>query len=185
MLEVLLIVGSWFGGSFLTFAGQKFFSRLQKMKCYYVEDDILSKIPMRGANGDVTNNQHKKRFCIKNTTNMDIKKFKVVFQFDMSSTIIDCYSSSKEGVNYQRVKRNTRLMNQADAVVKDFNRGDTIDFYFTVANVTENEYYVRESEATGFKIVCTDKREKTKRLKSNASNTALITNRTSDSGTAS
>lgn len=139
-----------------------------------MEDDILSKIPQRDANGDMRENVHKKLFRLKNTTNIDIKNFSVVFQFDRSSTITECYTRSKEGIDYQRIKRNNRLHNQADATIKNFNRGDTIDFHITVANVTENKYYVRESDSTGFKILCKDKRDDMKKSKSPMSNTLLV-----------
>lgn len=147
------------------------------MSCHYIEDDVLSKIPQRDANGDMTQNVHKKHFRIKNTTNRDIKSFSVVFQFDMSSTITDCYSRSKEGINYQRIKKNNRLPNQAEAAIKNFNRNDIIDFHITVANITENKYYVREYDAIGFKIECKDKREDSKKSKSPMSNTLLVNRR--------
>ena len=174
MLDLIFMLGSCFGGSALTLFGQKYFNRIQKMSCYYLDDDILSKIPQRDENGDMREKVHKKHFRLKNTTNNDIKNFSVVFQFDMSSTITDCYTRSKEGINYQGIKKNSRLANQADVSIKNFNRGDTIDFHITVANVTDNKYYVRESDSTGFKIICKDKREDTKKSKSPMSNTLLI-----------
>lgn len=174
MWEIIIGVGGWFAGSLCGMALQKYNGKLQTMSCYYMEDDVLSKIPQRNASGSLTQNVHKKHFRLKNTTNMDIKRFKVVFQFDMSSNITDCYSRSKEGINRQRIKKNNRLLNQAEASIENFNRGDIIDFHITVVNVTENEYYVREFDAIGFKIKCKDKREYTIRSKSEMSNELLI-----------
>lgn len=174
MLEYILGIGGIFGGSLLTMAGQKFFGRLQKMSCYFIEDDVLSKIPQRDANGEITQNVHKKQFRLKNTTNSDISKFKVIFQFDMSSKIIECYSRSKEGIDHHRIKKDSRLPNQAVATVSNYNRGDVIDFYFTVVDVTENSNNVRESDAIGFKIICKDKRKKSEKSKASMSNTLFV-----------
>lgn len=174
MLEVLIGLGSAVAGSLFTVVYQRFSGRLQKMKCIYLEDDVLSKIPQQNADGDVTQNLHRKHFQIINTTNIDIEMFKVVFQFDETSYIKESYSQSKEGINHQLIEKNKRLPSQADATVRNFNRGDVIDFYITVANVTENACYVSECDALGFKIVSEDKTEEAKRSKSALSSTVLL-----------
>ena len=112
---------------------------------------------------------------IKNTTNRDIERFKIIFQFDASSNIVECYSSSKEGYNEQKVSKNKKNPNQAEAIVVNFNRGDEIVFHFQVANVDENKYYVTESECLGFRIKCSDKRVDAKHSISRQSNTVLVT----------
>lgn len=174
MIEIVVGVGSAVIGSLVTFVYQNYSGRIQKMKCIYMEDDVLSKIPQKDADGDVTQNLHKKHFLLINTTNRDIEEFKVVFQFEETALIKEAYSRSKEGINHQIVVKNKRLTNQADATVKNFNRNDKIDFYITVANVNENNWYVSESDALGFKIVCEDKTEEAKRTKSKMSNTLLV-----------
>lgn len=175
MLELIIGgVGSAIVGSLVTIAYQSFSGKLQVMKCIYLEDDVLSKIPQKDADGDVTQNLHKKHFQLINTTNRDIEKFNVVFQFEETALIKESYSRSKEGINHHPVVKNKRLPNQADATVKNFNRADKIDFYITVANVEENRWYVSESNALGFKIECEDKTEEAKRFKLKMSNTMLV-----------
>lgn len=177
MLELILGgIGSAIVGSLITIAYQKSSGRLQTMRCIYIEDDVLSKIPQKDADGDITQNLHRKHFQLINTTNIDIQEFRVVFQFDETSQVRDVYSSSKEGTNHQLIEKNNRHQNQADATVKKFNRGDKIDFYITVANVNGNLCYVSESDALGFKIVCEDKTDETKKSKSTKSSTVLINN---------
>jgi len=173
MIDIINI-GCAVAGGIVTILYNKFSGRLQKMKCIYLEDDVLSKIPQQNADGDVTQNLHKKHFRLINTTNIDIELFKVVFQFDETSQIKESYSKSKEGVNHQLIEKNRRLSNQADATIRNFNRGDKIDFFITVANVTDNACYVSESDALGFKIVSEDKTEEAKRSKSALSNEVLI-----------
>lgn len=107
MIELIIGgVGSAFLGSFMTIAYQRFSGKLQAMKCIYVEDDVLSKIPQKDADGDVTQNLHRKHFLLKNTTNRDIEEFKVVFQFEERALIKESYSQSKEGINHHPVVRN-------------------------------------------------------------------------------
>lgn len=174
MIELVIGIGSALVGVFVTIGYQKYSNRLQEMRCIYMEDDVLSKIPQQNADGDVTQNLHKKHFQLINTTNFDIEMFKVVFQFDETSLIKDSYSRSKEGINHHPIEKNRRLNNQADATVRNFNRGDVIDFYITVANVDENICYVSECDALHFKIVSEDKTEDAKRSRSALSNTVLI-----------
>ena len=118
MLELLIGIGSAAAGSLITVVYQRFSGRLQKMKCVYLEDDVLSKIPQRNADGDVTQNLHRKHFRLTNTTNIDVEMFKVVFQFDETSYIKESYSQSKEGANYHSIEKNRRLPNQADATIR-------------------------------------------------------------------
>lgn len=160
-------------GSFFTVATQSWRSRLQKMECAYIEDDVLSKIPINTSNA-VQQNLHCKKFKIKNTTNADIVEFKLFFQFDPLSEITECYSKSKEGFNRQKIHISKTNKNEAEAFVRNFNRGDSIEYVFKVANVSENRYYVTEANCVGFKIVCKDKRQDSDRNKSEKSSQVLI-----------
>ena len=170
---VASLIGGGFAGSLLTTGVQSWRSRLQKMECDYIEDDILSKIPINTSNA-VQQNLHCKKFKIKNTTNADIVEFKLFFQFDTLAEITECYSQSKEGFNRQSIRVNKKNKNEAEALVKNFNRGDCIEYVFKVANVTENKYYVTEANCVGFKIVCKDKRKDSDRNKSEKSSQVLI-----------
>lgn len=180
-METLTVITSLLGGglagSLLTVGVMSWRSRMQKMECHYVEDDVLSKIPQINANNEIQQNLHCKRYKIINTTNIDITEFKILFQFDALAKITDCYSQSKEGYNRQRIRVNIGNKNEAEAIVKNFNRGDSIEYVFTVANVTENKYYVTESNCIGFKIVCKDKRADSQKVKSEKSDQVLIKRR--------
>lgn len=171
------ICGGGLAGSILTVGWQSWHSRMQKMECHYLEDDILSKIPQTTENNEIQQNLHCKRFKIINTTNKDIAEFKVLFQFDSTAKITECYSQSKEGFNRQRVRVNNRNNNEAEALIKNFNRGDHVEYVFRVADVSDNQYYVTEANCIGFKIKCIDKRTATKKQKSEKSNQVLITRR--------
>ena len=171
---ILTLVGGGIGGVVLTLIVGYLQNRMQKMHCHYIEDDILSKIPQQNADQTIHENLHCKKFEIKNTTNKDILAFTIFFQFDSTAIITDCFSASKEGYNRQKIKRSPSNKNEAVAYVKNFNRGDKITYTFRVANITENKYYVTESDCVGFKIKCKDKRNSKGRSKSNQSDHTLL-----------
>lgn len=171
---VLSLCGGGLAGSLLTQLAQRHNRRLQTMKCYYLEDDIQSKIPLAIEDGTMFNNVYIKRFKIRNTTNKDIEHFKVIFQFDNSGCIIDCSTSSKEGVDHHKIKRNFQNKNAAEATINNFNRKDEIEFYFRLGDISNNEYYIKEKDCIGFKIKCIDKRHAMKKSKSIQSNTVII-----------
>ena len=171
----IALVGGGIGGVFLTIMYNSLQNRMQKMMCHYIEDDILSKIPQHNEDQTIHENLHCKKYEIINTTNKDIADFKIFFQFDSTATIIDCFSTSKEGYNRQSIKKSTQNNNEAVANVRKFNRGDKITYTFRVANITENNYYVTESDCMGFKIKCKDKRNSKGKSKSNQSTQILIT----------
>ena len=174
-LELLgTFVGGGLGGSILTNVIQRHIHRLQTMKCYYLEDDIQSKLPLATEDGTMFNNVYFKRFLIKNTTNRDIEHFKIIFQFDNSGSIIDCSTSSKEGVNHHKIKRLSRNKNAAEATINNFNRGEAIEFVFRLGDISKNEYYIKEKDCTGFKIKCIDRRHSTSKSKSRQSDTVII-----------
>lgn len=149
-------------------------NRLQIMKCFYLEDEILSKIPVRNDDNTVHENIHCKKFKITNTTNKDISEFKVFFQFDATAEILDCYSQSKEGYNRQRIRPNHNNKNEAEALVKNFNRSDAIVYVFRIANISANDYYITECNCIGFKIKCKDKRNLFSKSKSKKSDQLLV-----------
>lgn len=171
---ILLTLLGGLGGSILTIGYKSVRNRIQKMECHYLEDDILSKIPQKNDNNTINQNVHCKRFKVINTTNQDLQEFKVIFQFDATATILESYSQSKEGYNRQRIRTNRNNSNEAEALVKQFNRGDSIEYTFKIANISENKYYVTESNCTGFKITCKDKRRATNKSKSKQSDQILI-----------
>ncbi len=172
---IVTLVGGGLFGSILTATVTYYRGKIQTMECHYLEDDILSKIPqVNEENEIVQQNLHFKRFKVINTTNKDIKEFKIIFQFDNLSIIKECYSRSKEGYNKQKIIKSSDYTNEAEATVKNFNRGDEIEFNFQIANLDENKYYVTESNCIGFKIKCYDKRIDAKHSLSPQSSTVLV-----------
>lgn len=157
-------------GSFVTHALSKFSKRIQKLECYFTNEDILSKIPQKNDDDTIYNNIYCKTFKLKNTTNIDIKSMEVLFQFDSTSQIIECYSKSKDGFDKQKIKPSKKYQNEAHAYIELFNRNDEIEFFFKIANITTNTYYIVESKCLGIKVVCKDKCNK----KSNLSSDLLI-----------
>lgn len=171
---LLTLFGGGLAGSFLTAGINHVKTRLQHMNCYYIDDDVLSKIPQVREDNTIHQNVHCKKFKIKNTTNKDIAEFKILFQFDPTAEIIECYSHSKEGWNRQRVRKSKDDNNQAEALVRNFNRGDEIEYTFHVANITDNKYYVTECNCIGFKIKCIDKCKVAKKNKAKRSDQVLV-----------
>lgn len=173
-MAVFEIICSGIGGACITLIVTYLKNRVQVMTCHYLEDDILSKVPQKGENEMIQENLHCKKFRLINTTNQDIKEFKVYFQFDETAIITECYAKSKEGYNRQKIRVNPKNKNEAEALIKNFNRHDSIEFILTIANITENRYYITETKCTGFKIKCKDKRKETAKSKSQQSDIVLI-----------
>ncbi len=171
---VLGILGGGFVGAIFTQGVNTYKTRKQVMKCYYIEDEVLSKIPVKAENDEIHQNIYVKKFKLINNTNIDVKSFKVIFQFDQLAKVIECYSVSKDGIDKQKIRANNKIGNQAESFIRLFNRGDKIEFIIKIANISENSYYISESECLGFKIKCLDKRGKIEKSKSKQSNTLLI-----------
>lgn len=140
-------------------------NRLQKMKCYYIEDDVQSKLPVQ-IDRKQYENVCLKKFRVTNTTNRDIEKFAVRFVFDLKATIIDYSSHTKGGDSQSSIRIDAIRKNECKVYVEDFNRGDKLLVNLRVANVTDNSYYVTELGSTGFKVICKDKRKRLQRTKS-------------------
>ena len=163
------------GGYFFNTFYSNWKNKVQKMMCYYLDDEVLAKIPGRYDNNTMHENIYCKKYKLVNTTNKDISVFKVIFQFDSSAEILECHSQSKEGYNRQRIRKNKHNKNEAEAIVKNFNRNDAIEYVFRIANITDNAYYITECNSIGFKIDCKDKRKDSQKSKSKKSNQILIT----------
>ena len=160
---ILPFLSGGLAGSFLTIIYKKYTGRIQKMYCYLIESEIISKIPVE-RDAEKHNNIHYKEFHLKNTTNTDIKFFRIIFEFDADAKIIKQDTFCKSGKN--KVKGRKLKSNEASFGIKNFNRNDTIKFYFDVANVTKNEFNITETESLGFKIVTKDKRKLKEPIKS-------------------
>lgn len=133
-------------------------NRVQKMHCYYLVDDVQSKIPVVIDNTQY-DNMHLKKYQLMNTTNRDIEQFSVRFVFDQGAVINDFSSHTKKGES----KSNIVVLgskNECTLKVKDFNRKDKVDVTLRVGNMSSNSYFITEFDSIGFKIKCKDKRKK-------------------------
>lgn len=165
---ILTFFGGGIAGACFTQLCSLYRNRVQKMKCYYLEDDVQFKITCKI--GDMSyGNMHLKKFKITNTTNKDIDKFSVRFVFDLQSVIIDYSSHSKAG--YTKVAPKEDKPNECILRVNDFNRGDNVDVAIRIGNIGNNNYYITELESTGFRMKCIDKRKKFRKTKSTFSET--------------
>lgn len=152
------------GGATLTIIYNKWTNRIQEMKCCYVDDDVITKIPIMSESGEQHNNIYTKEFKLKNTTGKDIASFRIIFEFDAEAKIIKQSSFCKTGKD--DIKPKNKKPNECSFIIKNFNRNDEFRFYFDIANVTNDHYNVTEADCLGFKIVVKDKRKPTIKNKS-------------------
>lgn len=145
------------GGASLTLLSNKWTKRIKKMKCYYVDDDVIAKIPVLDESGEKHNNIYTKEFRLKNTTGMDIPSFRIIFEFEADAKIIKQNTFWKAGKN--DIKPKNKKPNESSYTIKNFNRGDEYRFYFDIANITNGDYNITEADCLGFKIVVKDERK--------------------------
>lgn len=152
------------GGATLTIFYNKWTNRIQEMHCCYVDDDVITRIPVISETGEQHNNIYTKEFRLKNTTEKDIASFRIIFEFDADAKIIKQSSFCKTGKD--DIKPKNKKPNECSYIIKNFNRNDEFRFYFDIANVTNDHYNVTEADCLGFKIVVKDKRKPTIKNKS-------------------
>lgn len=137
------------GGAIFTIIYNKVKNRMQIMRCLLVDVDTISKIPII-TETETHSNIYYKEFHVMNTTNHDIKYFKIIFEFDADSKIIRQDTFCKSGKN--KLKGKNPKLNEASFGIMNFNRTDEIKFYFDIANITKDYFNVTESDCLGFKI---------------------------------
>ncbi|MBK9254435.1 MAG: hypothetical protein IPM42_02990 [Saprospiraceae bacterium] len=152
------------GGATLTIVYTRWTNRIKEMHCCYVDDDVITKIPVLSETGEQHKNIYTKEFCLKNTTGKDISSFKIIFEFDADAKIIKQDSFCKTGRN--DIKPRNKKPNECSYLIKNFNRGDEFKFFFDIANVTNDHYNITEADCLGFKIVVKDQRKPTIKNKS-------------------
>lgn len=145
------------GGSLITLLYGLYKSRMQKMECHYIDEDVMSKLPITIQDGIVHQNIYTKQFQLINTTNTDQKEFKVIFEFDATAKILRHNDISKTGSD--KFKKRLLKDNEYSVTIKNFNRGDKVKFVFEIANISNNYVNVTEANCTGFKIHIRDKRK--------------------------
>lgn len=155
-IVVPFLTGS-LGGAFLNNLITNYKNKIQKLQCCYVDDDIISKLPVEF--GETKHeNLHSKSFEIINSTNMDIPEITINFEFETTAVVTKCVSYSKAGLNIPKGKINNKK-NECQFVVTHFNRKDKIEISFEIADITEDKFNVTELKVTGIKIDFKDKRK--------------------------
>jgi hypothetical protein len=160
MISTLITGGAF--GSILTILYNRFRGKIQTMECYYIDDDVISKLPVTVNEKEIYQNIYSKQFELKNTTNTDFKLFNVIFEFDVNAKILRHTDTTKSGVD--RLKKKLLKPNEYTVTIKNFNRNDKAKFIFEIANITEDLINITEDNCIGFKIKIKDKRKR--RLKS-------------------
>ncbi len=161
MEENLKLIVTFFSGGLAGAIFNHFVSKsknkIQKLNCFYIEDEIISKLPI--SFGDQThNNLHSKKFIINNSTNIDIGQIKIVFEFEPKSIVTKWKSYSKAGHDIPKGKIYSK-QNQCEFIIKNFNRTEEIEIYLEIGNVEEDKFNVTELNITGVKVKYIDKRK--------------------------
>lgn len=131
-------------------------NKIQLMNCEYLEDDIISKLPIVYEK-DSHQNLHSKKFKITNTTNKDIEQIKLLFSFEEQSKIVKHVCTTKAGVNFP-IGKIFKNCNEITYYLKKFNRNETAEFYFEIGNIQDNKFNVTELDILGVKLNYIDKR---------------------------
>jgi len=144
-------------GTIITIVYNKIRGRIQTMECHYIDDDVISRLPIQVDGGDSHQNIFSKQFILKNTTNSDYKEFIVIFEFDIAAKILRHTDITKTGID--RLKKRLLKPNEYSVTIKNFNRSDEVKFIFEIANITKDYCNVTEDNCIGFKIKLKDKRK--------------------------
>lgn len=153
---VVTFLSGGLAGAFVKHLIDMYRNRIQKLECQFIEDDVISRLPVTFDTGQ-HQNLHSKKFIIKNTTNRDIESIKVVFEFEPQSIITKWRSYSKAGQDIPK-GRITSEKNECYFVLKYINRGEEVEVYFEIANINQDVINVTEMDCTGIKVKLTDRR---------------------------
>lgn len=159
MKNILTFLSGGAFGSLITITYNCIKGRIQEMKCYYVDDDVISRLPMTTNEGETHQNIFSKQFILKNTTNTDHKEFRVIFEFDVAAKILRHTDITKTSVD--RLKKKLLKPNEYSVTIRNFNRNDEIKFIFEIANITNDLCNITEDNCIGFKVKLKDKRKAT------------------------
>ena len=134
-------------------------NKIQYLCCYYMEDEVISKLPI--SFGDTTHdNLQKKKFIVKNTTNKDIDSIKVIFEFQLQAVVTKWKTYSKAGYNIPKGSIYAKK-NECQFVIKHFNRDETVEIFLEIGNIEEDKFNITEQNISGVKIKYLDKRKPT------------------------
>jgi len=154
---IATFISGGLAGNFLNIYNTNKKNKIQYLECHYLEDDIISKLPVEYEQC-MHNNLHSKKFKIINTTNKDINEVKVQFSFENQCLVAKCKSYSKAGVDKPKGFV-TKNKNECYYKLKNFNRGEEIEIEIEIGNVLKNEFNVTELDILGVKLKYLDKRK--------------------------
>jgi hypothetical protein len=155
-LIISFISGGFAGAIFKTMV-DKHNNRIQLLDCNYVEDEVISTLPV--MYGDTThNNLHFKKFKIVNTTNRDLTEIKIIFSFEINSIVAKWNTYSKAGADIPKGNIYQKK-NECQFVIKNFNRREEIEINLEIGNVNEDKFNIIEQNITGVKVQYKDKRK--------------------------
>lgn len=162
-MEVWKLIVSFLSGGLAGAIFKHFIDRnknkIQKLECRYLEDDVISKLPIEYE--DTTHkNLHSKKFEIVNTTNFDIPEIKIVFSFEPESVVAKWITYSKAGNNLPKGKIYSRK-NECQFIIKHFNREEKVEVYLEIGNVDQDKFNITELNITGVIVKYIDLRKKT------------------------
>lgn len=160
-MEILKLIISFTSGGF---AGAIFKTlidnhnnKIQLLDCNYVEDEVISTLPV--MYGDTThNNLHFKKFKIVNTTNRDLSEIKIIFSFEPNAIVAKWNTYSKAGADIPKGNIYQKK-NECHFVIKHFNRKEEIEINLEIGNVNEDKFNIIEQNITGVKVQYKDKRK--------------------------
>lgn len=155
---ILTFISGGFAGAifkhFIDFQNNK----IQTIKCHYIDEDTISKIPATFSTGQ-HNNLFSKTYKIINTTNRDIKNINITFTFDSLSKITKIQTMSKWGIDVPKGKVKKTKKNECIFTIRNFNRKDEIQIYLEIANLNTHKINIQESNCIGMQIKLIDKRK--------------------------
>ena len=140
--EIFIFLFGSLAGTIGTIIYNIYGKKIQVMECHYIDDDVISRLPFIGVEGETHNNIYSKMFKLINTTNSDYKIFVIIFEFDVSAKIIRHTDSTKSGID--RLKKKLLKPNEYMATIKNFNRKDEANFLFEIANITDDLINITE-----------------------------------------
>lgn len=154
---VISFIGGGFAGAIFKTIVDNHNNKIQKLDCNYIEDEVISKLPINVGN-KMHNNLHSKKFKIVNTTNRDITEIKIVFSFEPTAIVAKWNSYSKAGVDIPKGNVYGKR-NECHFVIKNFNRKEEIEVNLEIADLNEDKFNVTELNITGVKVRYVDKRK--------------------------
>jgi hypothetical protein len=161
-METLKIIVSFISGGLAGAVFNHFLStrknRIQKLCCYYEEDEVISKLPISFGNTTHSNLQSKK-FVLMNTTNRDIEHMKIVFEFESQAFVTKWKTYSKAGNDIPKGIIANSKQNECSFVIKHLNRNEKIEIYLEIGNIIDDKFNITELNITGIKIKYVDKRK--------------------------